>query len=531
MALGVMWFATGLTITFSMVRMYVRTFMLKAFGWDDHVYFVALLPLVVSTSLLTFSTSYNWESALGLVTAANGTSIADTAASSRVDNRPPPFPGMASPQLLATIGQGVLALGSALAKTAVGMFQLRFITSRWQRASIYFWILVVLGYAMTVNIAQFTVCKPAAYFWDTSITDGVCVFDFLGLFFGLTVLWIVVDFYYATLPWVFVRHINMPYKEKVIVISSMSLGILASGIGIARAVGLTHLDPAGDSNSDLVPVILDTWEYAITMICVCIPVCNPLWISWARKLFWSHSRRNQDLLRARPTQQPPLRHRVAVLSGRIRMALRGRGRQHHQHHETDEQVYNVDPAGRIGGSGIQIQIGGTNGRVIRIQGRPEQAPAEEIMGQKMFYPTHTIGGSEMRTHNAVSNGGVTAQRNTTASSGTGGQSRVSLPSGSDSRARTDTSGSQPANIEAHEGGIEEVGPLVPSRSDRWAATATWFRDRRDSVLLGSSLRPSGSLEGHGSQIELREAVNDPELGDVSDLEGGCSLGSRMVSIT
>ena len=42
----------------------------------------------------------------------------------------------------------------------------------------------------------------------------------------MLVLWIVVDFYYATLPWVFVRHLNMPYKEKVIVISSMSLGIL-----------------------------------------------------------------------------------------------------------------------------------------------------------------------------------------------------------------------------------------------------------------------------------------------------------------
>lgn len=93
---------------------------------------------------------------------------------------------MASPQLLATIGQGVLALGSALAKTAVGMFQLRFVTSRWQRASIYLWMAVVLGYAAAVNIAQFTVCTPAAYFWDTSIIDGTCAFDFLALFLGLT---------------------------------------------------------------------------------------------------------------------------------------------------------------------------------------------------------------------------------------------------------------------------------------------------------------------------------------------------------
>lgn len=55
MALAVMWFATGLTITFSMVRMYVRTFMLKAYGWDDHVYFVALVRFVVLPLLICLS--------------------------------------------------------------------------------------------------------------------------------------------------------------------------------------------------------------------------------------------------------------------------------------------------------------------------------------------------------------------------------------------------------------------------------------------------------------------------------------------
>lgn len=281
------------------------------------------------------------------------------------------------------------------------------------------------------------------------------------------------------------------------------------------------------------------------MICVCIPVCNPLWISWARKLFWSHSRRNQDLLlRARrPAQHHlPLRHRLVALPDRIRMAPRGWRRQNQQQHEMDEHIYNADPAGRRaggdgGGGGIKIQIGGADGRVIRIQGRPlmeQQVPAEaeDVLGRKVYYATHTIGGSEMHTHGA-SDGGGTPQRNTTASTGTRDQSSKSTSSGADSRARTDTNHSRHASLEIHEGAGEESGqPWLPSRSERWAATATWFRERRDSVLLGSLSRLSGGLDrAHGSQVELREAVSDPELGGVSDVERECSLGSRKVSIT
>ncbi|KAJ1323639.1 hypothetical protein MN608_10883 [Microdochium nivale] len=290
LGLAAMWFATGLAIVLSIARLYVRLFMIKAYGLDDHAYMIALLPLIAGTSILTFSTTYNW-----------GTPASDPAISSPpsivVDTRPQPFPGMVSPQLLGVIGQGLLVLGSALAKSAVGMFQLRFVTVPWQRASIYAWMGAALGLAVAVNVSQYTVCTPAAYFWDTTISEGTCAFDFLTLFMVLSVTWVVVDLYYAVLPWLFVRQLNMPYKEKVIVLSSMSLGLLASGFGIARVVGLTHLTPNGDSNSDLLPAILDTCEYAITMICVCIPVCNPLWISWARRIFWSSSRRNRDARR------------------------------------------------------------------------------------------------------------------------------------------------------------------------------------------------------------------------------------------
>lgn len=190
----------------------------------------------------------------------------------------------------------------------------------------------------------------------------------------------------------------------------------ASGFGIARVVGLTHLSTNGDSSksyipsilspptrtlrssspqplptdTNLLPVILDTCEYAITMICVCIPVCNPLWISWARRIFWSRSRRN----RHRDTRQR---------NGRKMGAWWGRGRwRQRQRQSLHDEV--ICDEGSLGG-GIRIEIGGPGGRVIRFNGGGGAVGAgggkHTVGGQQQqgrgraTYATHTIGGSDM----------------------------------------------------------------------------------------------------------------------------------------
>lgn len=43
LGLAVMWFATGLAIVLSIARLYVRLFMIKAYGLDDHAYMIALV--------------------------------------------------------------------------------------------------------------------------------------------------------------------------------------------------------------------------------------------------------------------------------------------------------------------------------------------------------------------------------------------------------------------------------------------------------------------------------------------------------
>ncbi|KXJ87958.1 hypothetical protein Micbo1qcDRAFT_207716 [Microdochium bolleyi] len=501
-ALAAIWCATGLTVVFSAIRLYVRLFMIKAYGSDDHVYMLALLPLLIATSLLTFSTSYNW-----------GTAGAD---SNPIDTRPPPFPGMASPQLLGVVGQGILVLGSALAKCSVGMFQLRFVTVRWQRASIYAWIIAVLGLSITVNIAQYTSCKPAAYFWDTTITEGECAIDFLKLFMWLAVLWVVVDFYWAILPWIFVRHLNMPHKEKVIVLSSMSLGLLAMGIGISRVAGLVYLDPNGDSNSDLVPLILDTWEYAITMVGVCIPVCNPLWISWARKLFWTRSRKNRDYHRHRANRSWWWRRWI--------------DRRRRRQSLNDEPIFD----GSCGGGGVRVQIGGPGGRVIRFKGGGgvvgvgaglgagtfgEQQNQQTSLGGPV-YATHTIGGSDM-----TKSVGVGEHRSTSSGTNHNRAARESRDTVTESGATFDTpyaDKDEPGQQQHHQ---------QEQRQHRWSATA-WIKQKTAKIVLGNEEQQVSEIELRGDAFDIDSAHSYVSRGSqasrggrakVRDVEAGSSI--------
>lgn len=57
---------------------------------------------------------------------------------------------------------------------------------------------------------------------------------------------VAVDLWYAALPWYLLRRLSRPRREKVLIQGSMSLGVIAAGCGIARALSIS---PAAN-NSD-----------------------------------------------------------------------------------------------------------------------------------------------------------------------------------------------------------------------------------------------------------------------------------------
>lgn len=49
---------------------------------------------------------------------------------------------------------------------------------------------------------------------------------------------VAVDLWYAALPWYLLRRLSRPRREKVLIQGSMSLGVIAAGCGIARALSI-----------------------------------------------------------------------------------------------------------------------------------------------------------------------------------------------------------------------------------------------------------------------------------------------------
>lgn len=47
---------------------------------------------------------------------------------------------------------------------------------------------------------------------------------------------VAIDLWYAAMPWYLLRRLTRPRKEKILIQGSMSLGVIAAGCGIARAL-------------------------------------------------------------------------------------------------------------------------------------------------------------------------------------------------------------------------------------------------------------------------------------------------------
>lgn len=118
---------------------------------------------------------------------------------------------------------------------------------------------------------------------------------------------VAIDLWYAAMPWYLLRRLTRPRREKMLVQGSMSLGVIAAGCGIARALTIYpavnnseassgtfffYLDfscYSADSSKPKIrnltspqkkksAAILYMWhgaEMAVTMICIGMPVCRP----------------------------------------------------------------------------------------------------------------------------------------------------------------------------------------------------------------------------------------------------------------
>ncbi|KAF9873461.1 hypothetical protein CkaCkLH20_08920 [Colletotrichum karsti] len=217
-ALPVMWLLTGLVFFFLVLRLYTRIVCVASYGVDDHIYIVAFVFLLIFNVFIHLSANYGFGQTMDEI--------------GNMDD-------VTKATLYECIGQAFAIVGMAIAKWSMGFFLLRLVTVKWQTTAI--WVAMV-----TVGLASI-------------------------------VSTILVDTFFAIFPWVFIWKLQMPKREKITIAASMSFGLIAAAAGIKRTVEVEGLYTMNYLKDSVGLIVWSAAEMAITMICVGIPVCRPLY--------------------------------------------------------------------------------------------------------------------------------------------------------------------------------------------------------------------------------------------------------------
>ncbi|KAK5636926.1 hypothetical protein RRF57_012638 [Xylaria bambusicola] len=265
-----MWSLTGLTTLFLLLRLYTRLIVLRAYGGDDHVYILAYICLLLMTTFYTKSAT------LGL-----GQTNAEIGNPDRI----------VEAILWEAIGQTFTVLGTAIAKWSLGLFLLRLVKVRWQIIVIWTAMSGLLAasisvlFAFWLQVQTFRILmgptnprRVLSYQCSPSINGAQ---QYASALISLVedphlVSTVVVDLLFVVLPWVFIWSLRINKHEKIVILSSMSLGVLAAASGIQRALEIGGLSSPEYLRDTVGLLIWSSVEQSVTMICICIPVCRPL---------------------------------------------------------------------------------------------------------------------------------------------------------------------------------------------------------------------------------------------------------------
>ncbi|KAI0144481.1 hypothetical protein GGR57DRAFT_517962 [Xylariaceae sp. FL1272] len=303
-ALATLWALLGITFVFVILRLYTRVIVIKQFGIDDHCYNAAFvscrttftnvdsqcsaLTIRVRTDYQILFLVYN----VLLQISANFGFGRDIGAISSLDY-------VAKAILYEAIGQTLLVIGTAVAKLSMGLFLLRLVTRRAHTVAI---LVPIAIFSLLVVISLFVFwfsCQPTEYLWDRRI-DGECIIDPGPVSTFAGALSVAVDFWYAGFPWYLLWKLRMPQREKIVIASSMSLGIVAAACGIKRALELNKLGSPNYLKDTVDLIVWHAAEIAVTMIGIGIPVCLPLYKGALDRLFASRRSKRGEAPNGRP---------------------------------------------------------------------------------------------------------------------------------------------------------------------------------------------------------------------------------------
>ncbi|KAH6898040.1 hypothetical protein B0T10DRAFT_525463 [Thelonectria olida] len=255
-AVAVMWSLAGVVFVFVLLRIYTRAIVVTSFGIDDHVYNLAFGFLVFYTIFITVSSSYGF-----------GQNVFDIKDQDDLSDA----------VLYEAIGQTFAVIGMAVAKWSLGLFLLRLVKARWHKIVIWVSMACLMGASISTCFVFWLQCTPPKYLWDRRIPGGYCHINSTPVSILLCVLCVIVDFFFAFFPWLFIWGLQMNTREKIVILASLSLGVIAGACGIKRTIEVPELSSQNYLKDTVGLIVWSSAEIAVTMICIGIPVCRPLY--------------------------------------------------------------------------------------------------------------------------------------------------------------------------------------------------------------------------------------------------------------
>ncbi|EKJ74276.1 hypothetical protein FPSE_05573 [Fusarium pseudograminearum CS3096] len=268
--LASMWSLLLVSFVFVVLRTYTRVYIVKSFGVDDHMYNLAFFFLLMNTVLMTIGVHY------GL-----GQNLMDI-----LENDPEHLP---LSLLYEAASQTFAIIAMSIAKWSLGLFLLRLVKEKWHKIAIWCMMACLMSASIAVCFVYWLQCTPVEYLWNRKI-PGRCHIDTAPVSMTLCILCVVADFFFAGFPWLFILGLQMKMKEKMVILISLSLGVIAGAFGIKRTLEVPKLKSPNHTKDPMGLIVWSAAELTVTMICIAIPVCRPLY----KKCFSKWTSRNSS---------------------------------------------------------------------------------------------------------------------------------------------------------------------------------------------------------------------------------------------
>ncbi|KAF2183595.1 hypothetical protein K469DRAFT_739715 [Zopfia rhizophila CBS 207.26] len=164
-------------------------------------------------------------------------------------------------------------------KISIACLLLRIRRSKRWVIFLYIMIAVQIASCLAGFLTQLLQCIPMRAIWDPSTPGAKCVKRhslYIFVYFNSAIV-IITDIIFALLPIFFIRKINRPVREKIVLYILMGMGLFATATSSIKISVVNHYGMTGDELWDVVELYLwSTLEEQIGIIAACLPCLKPL---------------------------------------------------------------------------------------------------------------------------------------------------------------------------------------------------------------------------------------------------------------